>query len=37
MAQTMTQLSTTQSAYQAALESAAELLNSNQSLLTYLE
>jgi len=36
LAQTLTQLSATQTAYQAALESAGKLLSSNQTLLTYL-
>jgi flagellar hook-associated protein 3 FlgL len=36
MATTLTQLSTIQTAYQAALESGASLLNSNLSLMTYI-
>jgi len=37
LAQTLTQLSATQTAYQAALQSGAQLLNQNQSLLDYLQ
>jgi flagellar hook-associated protein 3 FlgL len=36
LAATLTQLSATQTAYQAALQSGAQLLNSNQTLLNYL-
>ena len=35
LAQTLTQLSATQSAFQAALQSGASMLSSNQSLLDY--
>jgi flagellar hook-associated protein 3 FlgL len=37
LAETLTQLSATQSAYQAALQSGAKLLSSNQTLLNYLQ
>jgi flagellar hook-associated protein 3 FlgL len=36
LAQTITQLSATQTAYQAALESAGKILSQNQTLLNYL-